>query len=97
MPEVSRWQLGGPRVYSGEAGDQGGGQAQLLGDQGALPCRVLGQGADTPRVLSTGGHCWGPGGRYWGAGVCLQAWVLGSSVTLLVSTPTATTTTAAVQ
>ncbi len=77
-------------------GDQGDGLAQLLGDQGALPCPVRGQGvqgADTPQVLSTGGHYWGAGGRYWGAEVVLQAWVLGSSVTLLVSTPTATTTT----
>ena len=81
-------------------GDQEDGLAQLLDDQGALPCpvRVQGvQGADTPQVLSTGGHYWGAGGRYWGAEVVLQAWVLGSSVTLLVSTPTATTTTTTVQ
>ena len=91
-PEESRWPPGAPRVYRGEEGDQDGDQDQLQGDQGALLCQELGQGEDTPRVLSTGGHYWGQGGRYWGAGVCLQAWVLGSSVTLLVSTPTATTT-----
>ena len=83
-----------------QEGDQEDDQAQLLDDQGALPCPVRGQGvqgADTPQVLSTGAHYWGAGGHYWGAEVVLQAWVLGSSVTLLVSTPTATTTTTAVQ